>query len=69
MHDTVIAMMIGIFLLLFALQSLRGKKQFGKDIAKITEMTLDLLLNIYKGIYRFLRIQLPKLYVWLKSLI
>ena len=69
MQELVVAFIVGTLLLLFAWQSIVGQKVFGKEIAKVTEMTLDLLLNICKGIYAFGKKQLPKLIAWIKSLI
>jgi len=67
MQEQIIALIVGIFILLFALETIRGKKQFGKDIAKVTEMTMDLLFGIIKGVYNFAKKNIFNLCFWIKS--
>jgi hypothetical protein len=69
MQELAVAFIVGTLLLLFAWQSIVGQKVFGKEIARVTEMTLDLISNICKGIYNFFKKKTPKLIAWIKSLI
>jgi len=53
--DRLIGMILGICILLYLIYLLTGKKLFGNLVADLSQMVIDIFVNLLKGIFRGLK--------------